>query len=75
MAPRSQLFCQLMLPHENSRFFHQGQPASHEGVTKADVLVENVALQGQYRQSECLEVVENPETGAFFSLYLTGSIK
>lgn len=64
-----------MLPHENSGFFHQGQAAGHEGVTKADVLVENGALQGQCRQTEYLEVVENLEADAFFSLYLTESIK
>jgi len=50
-----------------ANFFHQGQAASHEGEIKADVLVGNVALQGQHGWSEYLEVVENLESDAFFS--------
>lgn len=46
--------------------FYQAQAASHGGITKADVVVENVALQGQCRWSEYLEVVEDLEADAFF---------
>lgn len=60
-----------MLPRENRRYFYQAQAASHEGVTKADVVVEDVALQDQCRWSEYIEVVEDLETDAFFSVYLT----
>lgn len=46
--------------------FYQGQAASHEEVTKADAVVENVALQGQCRQSKAVEHLETDEF--FFSV-------